>query len=165
MIDRITTYLAPILNDTTFTMRGIGQFRSPKGNDALKTLVGIIEDSNGDYPKMGIDFENTGYLRLTDNITPVTTQRIGCGEFVYRVRVPFAYVVAYTDKDKSDVINYMMTKVSEIQQAYFQTLSVDKEAIQEQERIPDNLYRLIKITFNLEFQYAYNGECPVTITC
>jgi hypothetical protein len=165
MIDQILTYLAPILTDEVFQISGVGVHRSLDQNTNKKLTVGIVEDSNGDYPKLGISNTNTGYLRLTDDIVPVSTQKIGCNEFVYRVRVPVSYVVAYLNKEKSEVVDYMMTKVSEVKQAYWQRTIVDKEKIEEEESIDKNLFRLIKIQFNLEFQYAYNGECPTEFTC
>jgi hypothetical protein len=165
LIDRINTLLAPILTDDTFEMKGLGIFRSPKGKEAVKVLININEAANGDYTTIGIGLPNTGYLRLTDEPQQISEQKIACDAILYRFRAPINYVVAYTEKNKSDVIDHMLALISELKDGKSPRLLVDKEQIEEQENISNNLYRLIRISFNLEFNHVTDGSCPVTIDC
>lgn len=137
------------------TIEGIAKFRRVNGNNV------IAVDHNGEYKVVSLNEHNHGYIRQIAQSTYFEIEQLDCSQSVMRKTTPLAIVLTLPNghniKSVATYVKSILVAVQGIDKAIVASENDDKQAILDEEMLPENNFSLHKLIVNIEQLYASNN--------
>lgn len=139
------------------TVDGIATFRRVDGRNM------IAVNDNGEYRIVSLNERNHGYIRQISQATYSEVEALDCSQSIMRKVTPLAIVITLQDRDANiqNVATYVksiLTTIPDIEKAVIISETSDKQAILDEEQLPENNFKLHKLLVSIQQIYA-SDDC------
>lgn len=139
--------------DYGITIDGIATFRRVDG----KNMICVNDD--GEYRIVSLNEHNHGYIRQISQSTYNEIEPLDCEQSIMRKVTPLAIVITLQDRtanieNVAVFVKSILTKIKGVSRAVIVSETSDRQAILDEEMLPENNFKLHKLIVSIEEIYT-----------